>query len=76
MGYEIQFDVERCGGGGECIAACNRGVWEWKEIEFEFFDRKIRKRLPYPVKPEYCVGCRKCEIVCPTGCLRVVRTGV
>jgi 2-oxoglutarate ferredoxin oxidoreductase subunit delta len=72
MSYEIQFDARRCGGAGECIAVCSRGVWEWRVVEFSFLGRKIRRQIPYPAKQELCVGCKKCEFVCPTGCVRVV----
>ena len=76
MSYEIQFDAGRCGGGGECIAVCSRRVWEWREVEFRFLGRRIKRRLPYPVKQEQCIGCRKCELVCPTGCVRVTEASV
>jgi 2-oxoglutarate ferredoxin oxidoreductase subunit delta len=72
MSYQIRFDALKCGGGGECIAVCSKGVWEWKLVEFSFLGRKIKRKIPYPAKQERCVGCKKCEFVCPAGCVRVI----
>ncbi|WP_456370359.1 hypothetical protein [Geoglobus sp.] len=48
MKYRVEFDARRCGGAGECIDVCDKGVWEWKMVEYEFFGRKFRRPIPFP----------------------------
>ncbi|AIY90921.1 4Fe-4S dicluster domain-containing protein [Geoglobus acetivorans] len=71
--FKVEFDARRCGGAGECIDVCDQGVWEWRMVEFNFLGRKFKKPMPFPVNQEKCIGCRKCEKICPTKCVSIVR---
>ncbi len=72
MSFRVEFEAERCGGAGECVDVCDRGVWEWRKVEFQFLGRKFSRLMPFPANQEKCAGCRKCEMICPTGCVRIV----
>ncbi|AAB90017.1 MULTISPECIES: ferredoxin family protein [Archaeoglobus] len=72
MKFRVEFDPRRCGAAGECVDVCKNGVWTWKEVESRFLGMRIRRRIPFPENQEKCTGCRKCERICPTRCVRVV----
>ncbi len=72
MGYRVDFDARRCGGAGECVAVCKNGVWTWKEMEFKLFGLRVKRKVPYPEYQDRCTGCKKCEKICPTKCVRIV----
>jgi 2-oxoglutarate ferredoxin oxidoreductase subunit delta len=70
--FKISFDASRCGGAGECIDACAQKVWDWQEREVDgVFGAKIKKRIPYPLHSEKCIGCMRCAKVCPLGIIQV-----
>lgn len=56
----VHIVEERCKGCGYCIAYCPRGVLE--------LSGKYNKKGYHPPavkKPEGCVNCHYCEIICP-----------
>ncbi len=63
------IDTERCKGCGLCVEAC-------KFDTLEITKRQVNVHgYPYvvAVRPENCVGCAACGIVCPDGCITVYR---
>lgn len=57
---EVQVFAERCKGCGFCIEYCPRGVL----AESAGFNRK-GYHPPEVVKPDACVNCNLCEMICP-----------
>ncbi len=51
---------DRCKGCGYCIEFCPQQV-----LEFSSQFNKKGYHLPYVKKPEDCLNCHYCEIICP-----------
>lgn len=68
----IVVDTARCKGCSLCMAACPSKVIE--------FSPKQVNAAGYPfavaVRPDDCIGCASCGIVCPDGCITVYRKRV
>ncbi|MGL6095854.1 MAG: ATP-binding protein [Fimbriiglobus sp.] len=52
-------DDTRCGGHGDCVAACPTRSLE------------MRAGRPWLPRPADCVSCGACAAVCPTGAIRL-----
>ena len=57
---EVHIIINRCKGCGFCITYCPRDVLEFSD----HFNRK-GYHPPVVVRPEACVNCRLCEMICP-----------
>ena len=56
----VQILEDRCKGCGFCIEYCPRGILE--------FSKKFNKKGYHPPvvkKPDDCINCHYCEIICP-----------
>ena len=56
----VHIIIDRCKGCGFCIKYCPRRVLEFSEA----FNRK-GYHPPVVVRPEDCVDCELCELMCP-----------
>lgn len=56
----VHIVEERCKGCGYCIAFCPRDVLDWSSR----YNAK-GYRPPAAVRPDACVNCHYCEIICP-----------
>lgn len=69
---KIEVDYSMCGGAGECISACESGVWVWEEADLKkLTGTDTKRRMPSPKHPEKCTGCLKCVKICPVKCIKV-----
>lgn len=57
---EVRVISERCKGCGFCVEYCPRDVLAMSEA----FNRK-GYHFPEAVKPEACIDCGLCELICP-----------
>ena len=53
------IDYEKCKVSKKCIEVCPMEV-------FRIEDGKV-----FVKKPEECIGCKECEVNCPTGAIKV-----
>ncbi len=63
---EIKLITERCKGCTYCIEFCPKHVLKISE--------KINSKgyhLPSVERPEDCIGCKLCELICPDFCIFV-----
>ncbi len=65
----IVIDIERCKGCSLCVEACKPGVLMLAEHKVN------HNGYSYCTadKPEKCIGCTSCAIVCPDACITVYR---
>lgn len=64
--FQIRVDRERCKACYLCIDACPKDVFD-KEDNFSSQGyRPVRC-----IRPENCIGCRACTIVCPDVCFEL-----
>ncbi len=61
--FVVERDKERCINCSVCINQCSYGVHYWDEQ---------RERVCHDSAK--CVGCHRCEAMCPTACLTIRRT--
>jgi 2-oxoglutarate ferredoxin oxidoreductase subunit delta len=69
MAYEHIVDSERCKGCGLCINFCPKNVLE--------LTRKVNAKGHFPVhqaRPEDCIHCTICCIMCPDVAIQIVET--
>ncbi|MCP4720120.1 MAG: 4Fe-4S dicluster domain-containing protein [Desulfobacteraceae bacterium] len=69
MAYEHVVDSERCKGCGLCINFCPKNVLE--------ITNKVNAKGHFPVyqaRPEDCIHCTMCCIVCPDVAIRIEET--
>lgn len=55
--FVINVDESSCGGCGECVAMCGRGVFAIED------GHSVVKN------PNICMGCGHCFAICPAGCI-------
>lgn len=65
----VVVDANRCKGCNLCVVACPLDVLGLTATEVN------HKGYPFcrEVKPDTCIGCCSCAIVCPDGCITVYR---
>ncbi len=66
---EVHIIQDRCKGCGFCIEFCPKDVLEFSEA----FNRK-GYHPPKVVKPDDCICCGECEMLCPDFAIFVVST--
>ena len=59
MGYNVNVDVDKCVGCGECVDVCPVEVYEIKDGKSE------------AVNAEECLGCESCVEVCEVSAITV-----
>jgi 2-oxoglutarate ferredoxin oxidoreductase subunit delta len=57
---KIVVDNAKCTGCGTCVDTCPVGVYE------------VKAGKSVPVKPEECLVCRACEVLCPENAIQVI----
>jgi len=57
--FEIQVDVSKCIGCGQCVSACINEVYE------------LVGGKSVPKRPENCVYCRACIVKCPVNAIKI-----
>ena len=78
------INLNKCHSDGVCVIACTQHGLEMKKITgIEFsnltFAGKLKTRFHGREKamllhPENCIGCRKCEKVCPEKAIKLIST--
>ncbi|RLB89226.1 MAG: 2-oxoacid:acceptor oxidoreductase [Deltaproteobacteria bacterium] len=69
MAYEHIVDSERCKGCGLCVNFCPKNVLE--------LTHKVNAKGHFPVyqaRPEDCIHCTICCIMCPDVAIQIVET--
>ncbi|MDR2503587.1 MAG: 4Fe-4S binding protein [Deltaproteobacteria bacterium] len=59
MAYNVQVDVDKCNGDGECVDMCPVSVYE------------MQSGKSSPVNAGDCLGCESCVEACPTGAITI-----
>jgi len=71
---KVEINHKRCGGAGECIDICPKGVWVWEKTKVKIFGMfEGERKMPVPKYTEKCIGCMKCYNICPTGCIKITK---
>jgi 2-oxoglutarate ferredoxin oxidoreductase subunit delta len=69
MGYHHRIDTERCKGCGLCVNVCPKKVLELSN------EVNTRGYFPaYQARPEDCVYCTACCIMCPDVAITILQT--
>lgn len=64
----VEIDEAYCKGCGLCVAFCERDVLEISPVANRRGICVARVALA-----DACRGCRRCALVCPEACIRIVR---
>lgn len=68
MGNKIKIKEEYCKGCGFCVEICPKNVLKQ--------NNKTNSRgyvLPEIINIEECIGCKKCELICPDMAITVIK---
>ena len=69
MAYKHIVDSERCKGCGHCVNICPKNVLEITDTV------NAKGHFPaYQARPEDCIFCTMCCIMCPDVAIRIVET--
>ena len=69
MGYQHTIDSNRCKGCGLCIEVCPKNVLEISP------DVNLKGYFPaYQARPEDCIYCSTCCIMCPDVAITITKT--
>ena len=69
MAYRHHIDSERCKGCGLCVAVCRKNVLELMK------DLNAKGYFPaYQARPEDCIHCAICCVMCPDVAISIVET--
>lgn len=69
MGYRHYIDLDRCKGCGLCVSVCPKKVLE---ISTNVNDKGYFSA--YQERPEGCVFCSTCCIMCPDAAISITET--
>ena len=70
MGYQHIIDNQQCKGCGLCIMVCPKNVLE--------VSNTVNQKGYYPIyqaRPEDCIACTACCIMCPDVAITIVERG-
>ncbi len=69
MAFNYSIDIERCKGCGLCMTVCPKKVLEISE------EVNVKGYFPvYQARPEDCVFCTTCCIMCPDVAITITKT--
>ena len=60
--YRINLDPKKCKGCGLCADFCPKNVYDYN-----------RGAVPVPAREADCIGCMKCQIICPDMAINIER---
>lgn len=64
----IEIDAERCKGCELCVYECPAHTLRLSdEVNLRGF------RHSEQIRPDHCIGCASCALICPDGCITVYR---
>lgn len=65
---KVTIDESYCKGCGLCVDVCPKQVLELSKTRLNSKGYRICE----PVKPDECIGCINCAIMCPDSAIKVV----
>ncbi|MDR2368345.1 MAG: ferredoxin family protein [Deltaproteobacteria bacterium] len=67
--FSIELDFDACKACGYCLEACPKDVFDPGAAH-----NAKGYRPPVVARPDDCLGCRGCYMVCPDFCLEITRS--